>query len=135
MTDPLAQVHIVELPDASPVAHIIGEIDTSNADSIATQLTEAADASSTLTIDLTAVTYLDSKGMRILQRLADRHVQGSLHLTIVVEPANIAHTLLAITGIDQTVPVRPPSPSAAEEHVPAAVPAVNSLPLTSFQGP
>lgn len=117
MTEPLAQVHIVELPDASRIARIIGEIDTSNADLIAAQLTEAADVSNTLTIDLTAVTYLDSQGMRILQKLADRHVQGSLHLTLIVHPANIAHTLLAITGIAQTVPIRPPSPpSTAEEH-------------------
>ena len=117
MTEPLAQVHIVELPDASRLARIIGEIDTSNAALIAAQLTDAVDASSTLTIDLTAVTYLDSQGMRILQQLADRHVQGSLHLTLVVEPANIAHTLLAITGICQIVPIHPPSPpSAAEEH-------------------
>ncbi len=114
MTEPLAQVHIVELPDASRIARIIGEIDTSNAHLIAAQLTEAADASSTLTIDLTAVTYFDSQGMRALQNLADRHVQGSLHLTLVVEPANIAHTLLTITGIAQTVPIRPPSPPSTD---------------------
>ena len=112
MTAPLAQIHIVELQD-SRLARIIGEIDTSNADSIAAQLTEAANAFGTLTIDLTAVTYLDSQGMRILQKLADRHVQGSLRLTLVVEPANIAHTLLTITGISQTVPIRPPSPNAS----------------------
>ena len=117
MTKPLAQVHIVEQPDASRMARIIGEIDTSNADVIAAQLSEAADASNTLIIDLTAVTYLDSRAMRILQRLADRHVEGSLHLTLVVEPANIAYTLLTITGIGQTVPLRPPSTSStAEEH-------------------
>ena len=48
MTEPLAQVHIVELPDASRLARIIGEIDTSNAALIAAQLTDAVDASSTL---------------------------------------------------------------------------------------
>ena len=109
MTEPLAQVHIVELPDGSLLAQIIGEIDTCNAHLIAAQLNEAADASSTLTVDLTAVTYLDSQGMRALQKLADRHVQGSLHLTLVVEPANIAHALLTITGIAQNVPIRPPA--------------------------
>lgn len=117
MTKPLAQVHIVELPNASRIARIIGEIDTSNAALIAAQLTDAADASGTLTIDLTAVSYLDSQGMRILQQLADRHVQGSLHLTLVVEPANIAYTLLTTTGIGQIVPLRRPSPpGTAEEH-------------------
>ncbi len=110
MSEPLGQIHIVEQPDASRMARIIGEIDTSNADIIAAQLNEAADASNTLIIDLTAVTYLDSRAMRILQRLADRHVEGSLHLTLVVEPANITYTLLTITGISQTVPIRPPSP-------------------------
>ena len=114
MTEPLAQIHIVELPDASRVARIFGEIDSSNAHWIASQLTEAADTSSTLTIDLTAVTYVDSQGMRALQKLADRHAQGSLHLTLVVEPANIAHTLLTITGIAQTVPIRPPSTTSTE---------------------
>ena len=117
MTNPLAQVEIVELPDASRIARIIGEIDTSNAHLIASQLAEVADFSSTLTIDLTAVTYVDSQGMRILQGLADRHIQGSLSLTLVVEPANIVNKLLAIAGIGQSVPVRPPaSPSVADEH-------------------
>lgn len=117
MTKPLAQVEIVELPDASRIARIVGEIDTSNAHAISSQLAEAADFSSTLTIDLTAVTYLDSQGMRILQGLADRHIQGSLKLTLVVEPANIAHKLLAIAGIGQSVPIRPPVlPNLADEH-------------------
>ena len=117
MTKPLARVEIVELPDASRIARIIGEIDTSNAHLIASQLAEAADFSSTLTIDLTAVTYVDGQGMRILQGLADRHIQGSLSLTLVVEPANIVNRLLAIAGIGQSVPVRPPaSPSVADEH-------------------
>lgn len=115
MTAPLAQVHIVEQPDASRMARIIGEIDSSNADVIAAQLNEAADASNTLIVDLTAVTYLDSRAMRILQRLADRHVEGSLHLTLVVDPVDIAHALLTITGIDQTIVIRPSSPSSTAE--------------------
>ena len=117
MTEPLAQVLIVDLADASPSARIIGEVDASNAGWVAAQLTVAADASSTLTIDLTAVEYLDSHGMRVLQTLADRHVQGSLQLTFLVDVPSIARTLLAITGIDQTVPVHSPSrPNIADEH-------------------
>ena len=116
MTEPLAQVHIVEQPDASRIVRIVGEIDTSNVDLIAAQLAEAANATNTLTIDLTAVTYLDSQAMRMLQQLADRHVEGSLHLTLLVEPADIGYTLLVITGIAQTVPIRPPSSSATRNR-------------------
>lgn len=116
MTEPLAKVHIIELPDASRLARVVGEIDMSNADTIAAQLTEAADAANTLTIDLTAVTYFDSQGLRILQKLADRHVQGALHLTLVVEPANVAHTLLTISGISQIVPIRQPLLRAPPEN-------------------
>jgi anti-anti-sigma factor len=114
MTEALAQVLLVDVPDASPTARIIGEVDASNAGWVAAQLTVAADASSTLNIDLTEVAYLDSQGMRVLQALADRHVRGSLHLTFLVDVPSIAHTLLVITGIDQTVPIR--SPDIADEH-------------------
>jgi len=117
MTEPLARVLIVDMPDASPTARIIGEVDASNTGWIAAQLTVAADASGTLTIDLTAITYLDSRGMGVLQALADRHVRGSLHLTFLVDVPSLAHTLLVITGIDQTVPIRSPSGgNIAGEH-------------------
>lgn len=109
MTNPLAHVDIYQAVDSAPTARIIGEIDSSNADSIATQLNQMADAYNTLTVDLTAVTYLDSHAMQILQTLADRHVQGSLQLTLVADMSSIAHRLLDITGINQQVPVRPPS--------------------------
>ena len=117
MTEPLARVLIVDMPGASPTARIIGEVDASNTGWIAAQLTVAADASSTLIIDLTAITYLDSRGMGVLQALADRHVRGSLHLTFLVDVPSLAHTLLVITGIDQTVPIRSPArPNIADEH-------------------
>jgi len=119
MTEPLAQVLIADLHGAPPTARIIGEIDTTNADWVDAQLTAAADASNTLIVDLTAVEYLDSQGMRVLQALADRHVRGALHLTFLVEVPSIAHTLLAITGIDQTVPIRSPaSLNIADQHDP-----------------
>lgn len=105
MTDSLAQVDTARITERPAVVRIVGEVDMSNADTIAAQLDAAADGVDALTIDLTDVAYLDSHGLHILQSLADRHTVGSLKLTLIADPGGIAHQLLTIAGIANTVPV------------------------------
>lgn len=107
MTDPLAQLKILDSP-AGPTVTIVGEIDASNIEPIAARLDDLADNAGELTIDLTAVSYLDSQGVRVLQGLADRHVRNELALTLVVEPTSVIYRLLTITGLNQTVPLARP---------------------------
>lgn len=104
MTD-LAQLTIVEAKDRTLTISILGEIDASNAQSVAIQLNDVCTKTTALTIDLTAVTYLDSQGLRIIQALADRHTRGELVLTLRINPTDIISRLLTITGLDQVRPI------------------------------
>jgi anti-anti-sigma factor len=110
MNSSLAQVVITEhkaSPTAAPItlATIRGEIDLSNAEEISVQLNDASQQRIDMIVDLSAVTYIDSQGARILQHLANRHSYGALRLTLLAPPNSVARKLLSITAIDQAVPV------------------------------
>lgn len=113
MNEPLARLDLIQQPDHHTIATLTGEVDLTNADQIQRQLTDATEHTNTLTVDLTAVEYLDSQGVRILQHLTDRHRNGNLRLTIITAPASIAHDILTITHIPHTfvtdLQVDPPS--------------------------
>jgi anti-sigma B factor antagonist len=63
-------------PDGAPVLTAVGEIDMSNAEAFAAALVAAVDGASgsRLTVDLTAVEYLDSAGLAALFAQAD-HIE------------------------------------------------------------
>lgn len=114
----LALVEIINCGAGSVTVRIAGEIDASNVDSIATQLDTVADQATFLTVDLTAISYLDSQGLRIIQSLADRHTRHELDLTLVLEPTNIIYRLLTIVGLDRTVPITGTAPGMAARPAP-----------------
>lgn len=123
MSSSLAQVVVTEYkrsPIAAPftLATIRGEIDHSNAENIDLQLNDASQQCADLIVDLSAVTYIDSQGARILQHLANRHTYGLLRLTLLSPPNSIARKLLSITAIDQTVPVIDSLDGAKREQLP-----------------
>ena len=105
MTDALSQVHVTETLPGVQIVEIVGEVDLSNVTVIERQLNDVADDATQLTVDLTGVSYLDSQGLRVLQRLADRHARGEFELTLVANPSDLVHRLLAITRFDLTVPI------------------------------
>lgn len=123
MNSSLARVLITEYqpaPLAAPftVATISGEIDLTNAEHIGRQLNDASQQHADLIIDLSAVTYIDSQGARILQHLASRHTHGVLRLNIIAPRNSIARKLLSITAVDQTVPVIESLDAAKREESP-----------------
>lgn len=85
-------------------ATITGEIDLSNTAALERQILAALSPPITaLTIDLNAVTYLDSNGMRLLQRLIDRHTASEITLTIVTAPDTAPHDILTLLHVDPTI--------------------------------
>jgi len=89
------------------VVAVSGEVDLSNAGHVETQVAKAIAGAVAVALDLNGVTYLDSRGLQLLLRLAERHVHHSLDLVIVAAPRSIAHELLQVTGIVEVVPVVP----------------------------
>ncbi|MEW2513745.1 STAS domain-containing protein [Streptomyces sp. NPDC046870] len=81
-------------PDGTPRLSVSGEIDMSNAGSLADAL-EAG--SGPLVVDLTGVEYLDSAGLSVLFAHADR-------LELVVSP--LLEPVLTVSGLADLVTVR-----------------------------
>ena len=103
--DELGQVQI-EVADGLLVARLRGEIDISNVHDIAQALVNAAsNADVGVIADLSAVTYLDSAGIRLLfdleRALRDRRKQ----LLLVIGDVPTTRRILQICGLDSHVPV------------------------------
>lgn len=93
--------------DGKLVLSAAGEIDLSNIDAfdqaLATAITEAADGDGTLTVDLTAVEYLDSAAVNALFARAD-------HIRLIAHP--VLMPVLIISGLSELVPIESAPPAA-----------------------
>jgi anti-sigma B factor antagonist len=90
------------------VAAIDGEVDMSNADSLATRLRGLlTNRSVALVVDLSPTTYLDSSGIRLMFELADdlRRRQQELH--VVLPEDSPIRRVITLTGLDQAIPTHP----------------------------
>ena len=108
MMDALARIDVDRLPGGPITVTVSGEIDLSNASYLERRLDDAVELSADLVLDLTALTYLDSQGLRVLNRLVERHRSGLVGVTVVAAPGSVAGDLLSITGIAAIVDVVPP---------------------------
>ncbi|MGD1109967.1 MAG: STAS domain-containing protein [Mycobacterium sp.] len=85
-----------------------GEIDLSNIEAfdhaLSTATTEAVSTGVTLTVDLSAVEYLDSAAINALFRRAD-------HIDLIAHPALMP--VLAISGLSELVTIESAPPTAA----------------------
>ena len=82
-------------------------MDLTNAQEFERSLAAAAGYGGPLVLDLTRALYLDSHGLRVVQQLVDRHVQGGLSLSVVAPPGSIARSLLEVTALGRQVPLLP----------------------------
>jgi anti-anti-sigma factor len=100
----LAQV-IEERRGDVVVAHVNGEIDTSNAPWLDDRLRAAISNQSTgLAVDLTGTTYLDSAGIALLFGLAAALRQHQQQLRLVVAQGSPIDRMVRLTGLSETVP-------------------------------
>jgi anti-sigma B factor antagonist len=96
---PLADL-AVESVGGVPVAAVSGEIDISNASELSARISElAAEAGGGLAVDLTAVDYLDSSGLRVLLNLASACADRGQELRVVVENGSFIASLMETTGV------------------------------------
>ncbi|KZS68910.1 anti-anti-sigma factor [Mycobacterium kansasii] len=103
MTTPLT-LSTERRADGRPVLIAVGEIDMSNVDAFASALREAVGTGDTLTVDLSAVEYLDSKAINALYVHAD-------HLHLVANSRMMP--VLRISGLTELVSVEPAEPPPA----------------------
>jgi stage II sporulation protein AA (anti-sigma F factor antagonist) len=101
----LARLDVEHRTDTSLI-RIHGEIDLSNAAAVSRQIEDAlSDGGSRVTIDLTGARYVDSAGLRVLFRLAQRLSARRRELSLVVPADSPVRATLEITGLADLVPI------------------------------
>ncbi|MBN1174095.1 MAG: STAS domain-containing protein [Micromonosporaceae bacterium] len=106
-TGELAAVR-VEPEDDGVRAVLNGELDMSNADEIYQRLLTVARDNATLVVDLSDLMFIDSAGVAALDRLA-RTAPNHCGLRIAARPGSIPARTLSLAGMDQVLPMAPPS--------------------------
>jgi anti-sigma B factor antagonist len=106
MSGPSPDVAVERRDGGRTVVTVRGEIDLANAEVLERYVDEAAEGTDALVVDLTDVTYLDSRGLRILVQLAARHRDGTLTVTVVAGRDGVVGRLLEMTRRGEVVPVR-----------------------------
>lgn len=105
MTD-LAQV-AADTIDGTPVVRVSGEIDLSNAAEVRDAIGAAVpDAATVVVVDLSGTTYLDSAGIAMIFRLAERLRYSRQELRLVVPPDAPIRVVIRLTRMDQVIAVQ-----------------------------
>jgi anti-anti-sigma factor len=103
----IARVDVGELRGA-PLVVLRGEIDLSNVDDVMSTIESSVPNTALgLILDLTALTYLDSTGLRLLFRLSRQLHERDQQLTLVVPEAAAITSVLRLGGVFDAMPVVP----------------------------
>lgn len=77
---------------------LIGEMDISNAETLAAVLEKKADGGGDITLDLSEMSFIDSSGIRVLIRVMDR-LQGTGKLVLLSPTRSVRH-VLSLMGLE-----------------------------------
>jgi anti-sigma B factor antagonist len=94
---PEFSISVRHLPDFHFVM-LHGELDVASADGLANSLVELAD--STVVVDLSDLTFMDSSGIGALVRARNRIRAGGRGELVLTKPGAIVRKTLEIVGID-----------------------------------
>ncbi len=99
---------VEEWHGAVPVARVHGEVDSSNAGDIGLRIRSlVTNQLKAMVVDLEGTTYLDSAGINLLFALGEELRARQQRLLLVVAPSSPIARMIVVTGLDQSVPVRP----------------------------
>jgi anti-anti-sigma factor len=105
MTDPLVQMSSESHGDRL-IIRLSGEIDLSNADDLQPQIEGRVGDCRDVVVDLAAVGFIDSRGLRLLNRLAATLAANGGTFELVAPPGSVARDVLDITRMSDEIPVR-----------------------------
>ncbi|HEY5193907.1 MAG TPA: STAS domain-containing protein [Solirubrobacteraceae bacterium] len=93
------------------LSSIVGELDLSTIKVLARHVdTKLGENPTTLTLDLTDLTFMDSTGLRLLIDLHNRSRREGWKLTLIPSKHEAANTVFRLTGADTALPFEgPPS--------------------------
>jgi anti-anti-sigma factor len=105
MTDP-GPLMQADFEDGRVVVRLSGEVDLSNVEGLEAQIEDAIADARDVVIDLTAIEFIDSRGLRLLNRVASS-VGGRDGTLVVIAPTHcVARSVLDMTGMSQELTVR-----------------------------
>jgi len=100
VTDELVKLDVEVVEGVVHVA-LAGEVDLSNAVSVQDQLEQALGVQPAAVIDLRYVTYLDSRGIRVLVQVARDFRGRGGRLTVVAPRETVAGGVLRLARVDE----------------------------------
>lgn len=91
---------------ADHTLQLVGELDLANAETLTAALEKAENETTRVTIDMTALEFIDSTGIAVLvaahHRMNDD--DGDFRLRFVPSKAVAVQRVMALTGLDETMP-------------------------------
>ena len=82
---------------------LIGEMDISNAETLAAVLEKSVEGDGDITLDLSALTFIDSSGISVLLRAMDR-LDGRGRLVLMSPTSSVRH-VLSLMGLEDRGPI------------------------------
>jgi len=92
--------------DGRRCVHVRGEIDLSNAAQVRDAIGDALGAEAVVVVDLSEVAYLDSAGIAMIFRLAERLTYNRQELRLVIPPEGPIRAAVRLTKLDQVIRVQ-----------------------------
>jgi anti-anti-sigma factor len=92
--------------DGTGVVRVSGEVDLSNADQVRDAIGAAIGTEAVVLVDLSETTYLDSAGIAMLFRLAERLIYNRQELWLVIPPDAPIRPIVRLTKLDAVIAVR-----------------------------
>ena len=105
MTDPRPLLQ-TEGEGGRVVVRLTGEIDLSNVDGLEAQIDSAIAHAQDVVIDLSAIDFIDSRGLRLLKRVSAAVAARDGKLLVVAPASSVARSVLDMTGMSQELAVQ-----------------------------
>ncbi|HYT77982.1 MAG TPA: STAS domain-containing protein [Actinomycetota bacterium] len=97
---------LLEIQETSQprIFRLIGELDISNAETLAAVLDREVDEQGDISLELSELTFMDSSGIRVLLRAMDR-LNGRGKIMLVSPTSSVRH-VLSLMGLDDRDSIR-----------------------------
>ena len=95
-----------EQRDGLVILRLGGEIDLANVNALQFRLERATYGCDQVVVDLGAVEYIDSQGLRLLQQLSNSLAARDATLVLVAPPEGVARDVLELTRMGDHIEIR-----------------------------
>lgn len=98
---------------AGRVVQLVGAVDVMTVPAVDPEISgKLADLPAPLYVDLSAVTFLDSHGLRLLERVASDCRERGVEFAVIAPHGSVAERVLTISALDAVVSVRSAAPAS-----------------------